>query len=167
MMLPACDGPQVSFEQATTDKGLLVMFSCNTCPYVIKAQPKTREAMETAKKLGIGMVILNSNQAQRGSEDGPVQMKAYADAQKYTVPYLMDEESQMADLFGATRTPEVFLFDGKGKLVYKGALEDNPAEPKKSKVFYAVDAMNRMVAGKAIKPAETKSVGCGIKRMPI
>src|ERR1043165_5142352 len=76
MMLPACDGPQVSFEQAKTDKGLLVMFSCNTCPYVIKAQPKTREAMETAKKLGIGMVVLNSNERQRGSEDGPAPPKS-------------------------------------------------------------------------------------------
>src|ERR1044072_1849607 len=101
MMMPTFDGPQVSLDQAKTEKGLLVMFSCNTCPYVIKAQPKTREAMATAKKLGIGMVILNSNQAQRGADDAPLKMKEYAQTQKYTVPYAMDDQSMMADAFGA------------------------------------------------------------------
>lgn len=164
-MMPSALGEPVSFDQAKTDKGLLVMFSCNTCPYVIKAQQHTLELMKWAKQLGVGMVILNSNEAQRTDVDGMDKMREYASRQHYQVPYAVDDQSMMANLFGATRTPEVFLFNGEGKLVYKGALEDNPANPEKSQKLYALEAMKNMVAGKPIKPTETKSIGCGIKRM--
>lgn len=159
------DNRPVTLVEAKTTRGLLVMFSCNTCPYVIKAQPKTLEAITYAKRLGIGMVIVNSNEAQRSAEDSPEAMKAYAEGQQYSVPYVRDDASMMANAFGATRTPEVFLFDGNGKLVYKGALEDNPAEPSKSKMSYAAEAMRALSENKPINPAETKSIGCGIKRM--
>jgi hypothetical protein len=76
----------------------------------------------------------------------------------------MDEGSALADAFGATRTPEVFLFNGMGQLVYKGAMEDNPANPSESTKFYLITAMQNMLAGKAITPEKTKSVGCSIKR---
>jgi thioredoxin-related protein len=164
-LLAGKDGQMISFMQAKTDKGLLVMFSCNTCPYVIKAQPRTRQAIDLAKKLGIGMVILNSNEAQRDGEDSPQAMMTYAIDQHYDVPYLRDDASMMADLFGATRTPEVFLFDGEGKLVYKGALEDNPAEPEKSKQLYLNLALRALGENRPITVAETKSIGCSIKRI--
>lgn len=159
------DGRQVSLKQQKTEKGLLVMFSCNTCPYVIKAQPRTREAMQQAQAMGFGMVIVNSNEAQRQEDDAPTRMREYAEINKYTAPYVIDQQSRMADAFGATRTPEVFLFDGNGKLVYKGALEDNPSEPQKSTQGYVVDAMRALTADKPIKVAETKSIGCSIKRV--
>jgi len=163
-MLHGVDDRPISLMQAKTDKGLLVMFSCNTCPYVIKGQQRTNEAIELAKKLGIGMIILNSNEAQRESDDAPNMMMLYATEQHYTVPYVRDEGSTMADMFGATRTPEVFLFDKNGILVYKGAMEDNPAEPAKSKVLYLNNAMRQMVDDRPIAPAVTKSIGCSIKR---
>ncbi len=163
-MMQGVDGRLVSLMEAKTEKGLLVMFSCNTCPYVIKAQQRTNEAMVLAKKLGVGMVILNSNEAQREEDDAPNRMLLYANEQSYTVPYLLDMGSAMADIFGATRTPEVFLFNEEGKLVYKGAMEDNPAEPEKSKQFYVNDAMRKMIDHRPITPAETKSIGCSIKR---
>lgn len=165
-MLQSIEGKPVSLREARTDKGLLVMFSCNTCPFVIKAQPKTQEVREKAKELGIGMVIINSNEAQRDADDSRPAMRAYAEQQGYNVPYVVDEMSRMANEFGATRTPEVFLFNGEGTLVYKGALEDNPADPSKSTKFYLMDAMNALIQNKAIKPAETKSIGCSIKRLP-
>lgn len=165
MMMSIADGKQLSLQQAKKEKGLVVMFSCNTCPYVIKAQPRTREAIIRAESMNIGMVILNSNEAQRQDEDALTRMREYAEINRYTVPYLVDQQSRMADAFGATHTPEVFLFDGKGKLVYKGALEDNPAEPAKSRVDYLVEAMRAVSAGQPVKIAETKSIGCSIKRM--
>jgi thioredoxin-related protein len=165
VLMTSYDGRKTSLQQEKTSKGLIVMFSCNTCPYVIKAQGRTREAMTQANQMGIGMVVINSNEAQRDEEDAPLRMREYAEIQKYTVPYVMDEGSRMADVFGATRTPEVFLFDAKGKLVYKGALEENPAEPEKSMHGYLVEAMRAMIAGKPINPSETKSIGCSIKRV--
>ena len=158
-------GKEVTLKDAAKKNGLLVMFTCNTCPYVIKGQKRTTEAMHMASKLGIGMVILNSNEAQRDNEDSPPAMAAYAAEQQYSVPYLRDEQSIMANAFGATRTPEVFLFDGNGKLVYKGAMEDNPASPELSKEYYLNTAMRALYDNRPIKPAETKSIGCSIKRM--
>lgn len=154
----------VTLSGAKTDKGLIVMFSCNTCPYVIKSQARTTEVMNYAKAKGLGMVIVNSNEAKRDSDDSYKAMSKYAKKQGYKVPYVVDENSAMANAFGATRTPEVFLFDANGKLVYKGAMEDNPANPSESQSMFLKDAIDNMLSGKTIDPNSTKSIGCTIKR---
>lgn len=156
---------RVRLQEIKGENGTLVMFSCNTCPYVIKAQKRTRMMMMFAKEHGIGMIIINSNEAQRKKEDGHSAMKRYAEEQEYTVPYVVDRGSIVADAFGATRTPEVFLFDKEGILVYRGAMEDNPANPAESKEMYLESAITRMINGEKPKPATTKSIGCTIKRM--
>lgn len=158
------DATPVSLGGAKTDKGLLVMFSCNTCPFVVKAESRTQDVMRQAQALGIGMVIINSNTAQRDGADSRQNMVAYGKTRYPKVPYLLDEGAQLANAFGATRTPEVYLFDGSGKLVYKGAMEDNPGEPESSTKLYLGGAMKNMIAGLPIDPATTKSVGCSIKR---
>ena len=165
VQMVASSGGKVSLDMVKTRKGLLVMFSCNTCPYVIKAQSRTTEMLQHATASGIGTIIINSNEAQRGNEDSYKEMKKYALKQGYRVPYVMDEKSTMADAFGATRTPEVFLFDGNGVLVYKGAMEDNPSNPAESKSIFLKTAIDNMVAGKPIDPNSTKSIGCSIKRL--
>ncbi len=157
-------GKSISLEKAKTSKGLLVMFSCNTCPYVIKSQARTQEMMGYAMKNGIGMVIVNSNEAKRTEDDSYDAMMKYAKTQGYKVPYVVDDKSQLADAFGATRTPEIFLFDGSGKLVYKGAMEDNPSNPSESKEMFLKVAIDNMMAGKPAEPNSTKSIGCTIKR---
>lgn len=161
----SADGRIISLSQEMGQKGLVVMFSCNTCPYVLKAQGKTKEVMHTAKELRIGMVIVNSNEAQREEDDSKIRMRDYANWQQYIAPYIVDERAQLANAFGATRTPEVFLFSADGKLVYKGALEDNPADPGHSTRHYLVEAMQAVAADKPINPKETKSIGCSIKRV--
>lgn len=162
--MKSTEGKQVSLNNAKTDNGLIVMFSCNTCPYVIKSQPRTKEVMEYAKAHEIGMVIINSNEAQRGEADSYEAMVKYAKKQGYTVPYVVDEKSKLADAFGASHTPEVFLFDANGKLIYKGAMEDNPGSPADSKVMYLKKAMDNMLAELPVDPNTTKSIGCSIKR---
>jgi thioredoxin-related protein len=144
--------------------GVLVMFSCNTCPFVIKNQAPTKATMDYAKAHNIGMVIINSNEAKREGDDSYAAMQKYAKSQNYNVPYLVDEDSKLADMFGASHTPEIFLFNSKGKLVYKGAMNDNPGNPEEAKVKYIENAIDAVVAGKEIDPKVTKSVGCSIKR---
>jgi peroxiredoxin len=164
--LKTTNGLPITLNKAMGENGLLVMFSCNTCPYVVKSQNRTREAISMAQALGVGIVILNSNEAQRGEADSYDAMKKYANAQGYNkVPYAVDEGSRLANAFGATRTPEVFLFDKKGLLVYKGAMEDNPSDPAHSKEYYLAAAMKHLQDGTEISPAETKSIGCSIKRI--
>ncbi len=158
------NGKEISLEKVKKDKGLLVMFSCNTCPYVVKSQERTKEMLAFAQKNKIGVIIINSNEAQREEADSYDAMRNYAKEQRYNTPYVVDENSKVADLFGATRTPEVFLFNPKGELMYHGAMEDNPSSPKESKEFYLKNAMYKMVSGEKPDPSETKSIGCSIKR---
>lgn len=158
------NGNDIALKDAMGDGGLLVMFSCNTCPFVIKNQPTTKKAMEYANAHHIGMVIINSNEAKRTDDDSYQAMKAYAAQQGYSVPYLVDEHSKLADIFGANHTPEVFLFNKEKKLVYKGAMNDNPGDPGAAKKMYVQDAIDAMLSGKEVNPKTTKSIGCSIKR---
>lgn len=157
-------GKTISLKDAKTDKGLLVMFSCNTCPYVIKNQSRTKEACTYATDNGIGVAVINSNAANRDGDDSYDAMKEYAKKQGYTWSYLVDDNSAIADAFGANRTPECFLFDKNGKLVYHGAIDDNPADPSSVGRKHLIAAIDEMKAGKDISVKQSKSVGCGIKR---
>ncbi len=158
-------GKEISLKDAKTGKGLLVMFSCNTCPYVIKNQGRTNEAAKHALDNGIGVAILNSNEGKRDSDDSYEDMKAYGKEQGYKWYYLMDNNSALADAFGANRTPECFLFNAEGKLVYHGAIDDNPSDALAVGRKHLVTAIDEMKSGKDISVKESKSVGCTIKRL--
>lgn len=162
--MKSTDNKNTTLEDNRGKNGLLVMFSCNTCPFVIRSQMRTKDVMRYALKNNIGMIIINSNEAQRDEADSYEEMKKYAQQQGYLVPYVIDENSRLANTFGASHTPEVFLFNKEGKLIYKGAMEDNPSRPAESKVMYLQNAMDNMIAGKQPDPAQTRSIGCAIKR---
>ncbi|RXK86307.1 redoxin family protein [Filimonas effusa] len=157
-------GKEVSLADATKKNGLLVMFSCNTCPYVLKNQDRTKEVIAYAQKNNIGIIIINSNEAQRSEADSYEAMKTYAEKQGYKWYYTLDKESKLANAFGATRTPEVFLFNSKGILTYKGAIDDSPADAAKVTRHHLQLAIDETVAGKDVTIKESKSVGCTIKR---
>ena len=157
-------GIQVSFADAQKKNGLLVMFSCNTCPVVKRYQSRTLEVCKYAMGKEVGVVLLNSNEGSRGGGDSYDDMKEYAKEQHYTFNYVLDNNSSMADAFGANRTPEVFLFNGDGKLVYHGAIDDNSNGPENVTRKHAIIAIDEMLAGKEVSMKETRSVGCGIKR---
>lgn len=158
-------GKEVSLKDARTAKGLLVMFSCNTCPYVIRNQGRTAEVCKYALDNGIGVAVLNSNEAKRGDDDSFEDMKAYAKSQGYNWYYLVDQNSSQADAFGANRTPECFLFDAAGKLVYHGAIDDNPNDAGAVSRKHLTVAIDEMKAGKDVSVKESRSVGCTIKRL--
>lgn len=158
-------GKEVSFKDAMKKNGLLVMFSCNTCPVVGKYKSRTLEVGKYAADNGVGIIVLNSNEATRSDGDSFDDMKDYAKAQSYPFNYVLDNNSTMADAFGATRTPEVFLFDKSGKLVYHGAIDDNANDPGEVTRKHAAIAIDEMVAGKTVSTTKTRFVGCGIKRL--
>lgn len=156
----------VSLKDAMKAGGLLVMFSCNTCPYVVKNQDRTKDAMAYAAKMDIGCIILNSNAAMRDGADSYSDMQQYAKDQGYTGKtwYVVDENSAQADAFGANRTPECFLFNKEGKLVYHGAIDDNPQDGGNVNRKHLQIAMEEMHAGKDVAVKQSRSVGCTIKR---
>ncbi len=157
-------GKEVSLNSAKTAKGLLVIFSCNTCPYVKLSETRIKEISDNCIKQGIGCIILNSNEGQRSEDDSFDAMVKYAATQKLTCSYAVDTNSKLADAFGATKTPQCFLFNTKG-LIYKGSIDDNVKDPAAVKEPYLKDAIDALIKNTTPVKQETKSIGCTIKRL--
>jgi len=157
-------GKMLSLNDAALANGVLVMFSCNTCPYVLKNQDRTTSIARYALKKQLGVVLLNSNEAYRDEDDSFEAMRAYAKDQQYKWHYVVDKNHVVADAFGANRTPEIFLFDKNKKLVYHGAIDDNPSDGSAVNRQHLKMAIDELGEGKDISVKETKSVGCSIKR---
>ncbi|MEO5681360.1 MAG: redoxin family protein [Chitinophagaceae bacterium] len=157
-------GDLISLKEARTATGLLVMFSCNTCPYVIKNQGRTKAICSFAKENNLGVIILNANEGGRNNGESLADMQAYARQQSYNWFYALDSDNELADAFGASRTPECFLFDQHAKLVYHGAIDDSPADLSEVKRNHLKQAIADMVQGTSISVKESRSVGCSIRR---
>lgn len=154
-------------------KGLLVIFSCNTCPFVVGSEGSAGwegrypELAALCKAGDVGFALVNSNSAKRDAGDSFTDMQMRYKQQAYGGHYLLDEGNAVADAFAARTTPHVFLFDKDLKLVYKGAIDDNVDDPKAVTRHYLKDAMAAMVAGRSVDPAITRNLGCSIKRRPV
>ncbi len=157
-------GKEISMKDVIKENGILVMFSCNTCPYVIKNEQRIIAISRFAQKMNFGVIILNSNEAYRTGDDSFDAMKSYAKDQKFNWNYVVDKDHEVADAFGAKRTPECFLFDKELKLVYHGAIDDNPSNESAVNQKHLKNAIQSIANGKEVEIKETKSVGCSIKR---
>lgn len=159
------EGAITTLQEAKTANGLLVMFTCNTCPYVIKNQARTKEICSFAQTIQIGVILLNSNEGNRPANGETYKdMQVYAKGQDFNWPYAVDSDNMLADAFGATRTPECFLFDANGKLVYHGAIDDSPADISQVSRHHLKEAITEMKYGKNISVKESRSIGCSIRR---
>ena len=166
VLLKDVSGKEVSLNDVKKQNGLLVMFSCNTCPYVIKNQPRTKEIAAYAMQNNIGVILINSNEGQRNSDDSFEAMKQYAKDQGYNWYYVVDKKSELADAFGANKTPECFLFSKDEKLVYHGAIDDNPGgELSEVGRKHLKEAINEVLNNKDVTVKTSRSVGCTIKRV--
>jgi thioredoxin-related protein len=164
LKLKDISGKEVSLKEVKKKNGLLVMFSCNTCPWVIKNQSRTKEIASYAISKEIGVILLNSNEGQRDDADSFSEMKEYAANQGFNWYYAVDANNVLADEFGANRTPEVFLFNAEGKHVYHGAIDDNPGDASGVSRKHLKEAIDEVVAGKDVSVKESRSMGCQIKR---
>ncbi|MEO1437222.1 MAG: thioredoxin family protein [Bacteroidota bacterium] len=162
--MPGTDGENYSLKSAADKNGLLVVFSCNTCPFVIAWEDRYNELMKFANDNKVGMIVVNSNSARRTSVDSPSAMKEKVQEKNYQFPYVVDEGNRLADAFGAAKTPDVFLFNGDMELAYKGAIDNSGGGRQDVSEEYLMDAISKMVAGKKIDPNSTKAIGCTIKR---
>ena len=166
------DGTTHTLSDLNGDNGLLVIFSCNTCPFVVGNGTKTEGwegryngLSELAASLNIGMVLINSNEAKREGDDSFAAMKNHAAEAGYTMPYVVDEGSKLADACGARTTPHVYLYNSNLELTYRGSIDDNVNRSEEVTERYLEMAMTRMAEDKKIKVQETKAVGCSIKRV--
>lgn len=157
------DGRDVSIASAAGKKGTLVIFTCNHCPWVKMWQTRIATIGNAALDRGVGVIAVNSNDPADYPEDGPAEMKARAKQLGFKFPYVMDETSDVARAFGATHTPEAYLFDASGKLVYHGGVDDNARDAKAVEQRWLHNAVQAVAAGKSVATAETKALGCSIK----
>lgn len=164
LSLKDISGRNITLKTVMKENGLLVMFSSNTCPYVMRNQARTKQACQYALDKQIGVVLLNANEGGRDDEESPEAMKQFAAAHNYKWYYAVDKNSELANAFGANRTPECFLFDKNGTLVYHGAIDDNPADEHGVNRHHLKEAMDEMLSGKTVTVKQSRSVGCNIKR---
>jgi thioredoxin-related protein len=165
------NGREVALSDIKQNNGLLVVFSCNTCPFVVGGEGsegwegRYDELRKYAESNKIGMVLVNSNEAKRAKGDDLESMKTRAKEHGFSqCNYVLDVNSELANAFYARTTPHVYLFDKNMKLAYKGSIDDNVDDSKKVTAPYLKNAISNLAAGKGIDPAETKPVGCSIKR---
>lgn len=163
-------GDKLSLLDMKKENGLLVIFSCNTCPFVVGGgkfegwEKEYNSIYSSANDKKIGMVLVNSNEAKRKDGDSMKDMKKRAEDKDYTMNYVLDKNHKLADAFGARTTPHVFLFDAEMKLVYAGAIDNtwNPTE--KEKESYLENALEEVSSNKTISNPATAPKGCSIKR---
>jgi peroxiredoxin len=165
------DGKLMSLESVSGDNGVLVVFSCNTCPFVVGSdnfegwEKQYNELNKFAQEHGFKMVLINSNEGKREQDDSPEAMKKRAEEKGYTMPYLLDKNSEMADAFGARTTPHVYLLNEKMELIYVGAIDNKVDGKRKSDENYLRTAIESKVANKPIEINSTPPRGCSIKRV--
>lgn len=151
-------------------KGLIVVFSCNTCPFVLGSsnfegwERQYNDLHKLAESHDIGMVLVNSNAAKRGNEDSMEAMKKHHKANSYTMPYLVDKNAKLADALGAKTTPHIYMFDGNSKLVYKGAIDNSWDTKRETLETYLIDAIKAVGSGEKVEIQSSTPRGCSIKR---
>ena len=157
------DGKNLSISDLKKENGILVIFSCNTCPWVVRWQDRYNSIAKTCENNGVGFVAVNSNARLHDSVDSIEEMIKHARINKYSFPYAMDQNAKLAKAFGAAKTPHVYLFNSDGKLFYKGAIDDNAKSAKKVKNTYLKDALVALGKNEKIELSSTKALGCSIK----
>jgi peroxiredoxin len=163
IMMKNVDSKQLNLSQVAGEQGTLVVFSCNHCPWAKAWEERIVDIGNSYQKKNVGVIIINSNDPKEYPTDSFEHMQARAKEKGYDIPYVVDAGSIVTKAFGASRTPEVFLFDAQNTLVYTGAVDDNSEDASAVTKTYLKDALDALLAGKPITTSETKSIGCSIK----
>lgn len=161
--LPGVDGTTYSLASFKDAKALVVVFSCNHCPYVQACEGRFVELQRDYAQRDVRLVAINSNDAADYPEDSFEAMKRRAAEKGFNFPYLRDESQQVAKAYGATHTPQLFVFGPDRRLAYTGKLDDNWQEPSRVSRRFLRDALDDLLAGKAVREPETHAIGCTIK----
>ncbi len=166
--MESTQGEMVSVKSLMKENGTLIIYSCNTCPFVIAWEDRYPEIAGWAESAKVGFALINSNEAKRQGDDSMEEMKNHAAEKGYPdIPYLVDNNSELANAYGAKTTPHVFLFDKNWKLVYEGAIDNNHKDMNAADQPYLKNALKNLSEGNVIDPNDTKALGCSIKRVKI
>lgn len=157
--LPGVDGKRHASTQLEDKKAVVVVFTCNSCPYAVDVEDRLIELEKNYRPRGVSVVAVNVNKVK---EDLMPAMKEKATEKKFQFAYLFDESQQIAKDFGAKYTPEFFVIDGKGQIAYMGSMDDSP-DGKKVEKRYVADALDAVLDGKKPAVSETVPIGCRVR----
>lgn len=146
------------------EKGTMIMFICNHCPFVIHVNPEISKLGQEYQEKGVGFIAISSNDIKNYPQDAPHLMKKVAKEQFYSFPYLYDETQEVAKAYQAACTPDFYLFDENLQLVYRGQLDDS--RPGNGRPLNGKDlrqAIDAMLNDKEIDSNQKPSIGCNIK----
>lgn len=140
-----------------------VIFMCNHCPYVQLYLNRMKELQAEFQDRGVTLIGINANDANQYPDDSFDNMKAFATNNQLNFPYIRDVAQDVAESFGASQTPEVFLLDQDGKLRYKGLIDDNADDAGSVQVSYLRSAIDQLLSDESVEPTTTEAIGCSIK----
>ncbi len=161
--LPGVDGKNWSLGSFKDKKILVVVFSCNHCPYVRAYEDRIIQTQRDFAEKSVQLVLICSNDSKNYPDDSLENMKIRAREKRYPFPYLQDETQKTAKSYDAACTPEIYLFDAERRLRFHGRVDDNYEEPKKAKKHYLRDALEDLLAGREVGTPESHPIGCSIK----
>ncbi len=161
--LTATDGKNYSLSSFEDKEALIVIFSCNHCPYVQAYEDRIKKLQDDYKEKGIIVIAINPNEDVNYPDDSFENMKERAAEQNFNFLYLRDEDQSVARAYDATHTPEIFLFDKNRRLAFHGKIDDNWQDPTKVQNHYLRNALDELLEGKEISVPETFTIGCTIK----
>lgn len=162
--MKSVNGEDHRVSQHLNKNGLILIFTSNSCPFVVAWEDRYEIIENLSQKYNLDMLYINSNHNRREGVDSYQAMQSHYKKMGYTSNYLLDERSEIANVLGAKTTPHVFMFDKSSKLVYKGSIDDNYKSAAEVKNFYLKDAIISLSTGKKIEISKTKAIGCSIKR---
>ena len=155
---------KISLNDLKKENGILIMFICNHCPFVVHYKTLFSTLYATCEKHNMAMVAINSNDAENYPNDSFEKMKEDAKLFGYQFDYLYDEDQEVAKAYKASCTPDVYLFDYEYKLRYRGQIDDSrPSNDKKARGRDLLDAINLVGERKEITTKQIHSMGCNIK----
>ena len=167
------DGKPHTLNSLLNDNGLIVIFSCNTCPFVVGSdkfegwEKQYNDLNTLAASNKIGLVLINSNEAKREGADSMEEMIKHGEDAKYSMPYLVDENSELADACGAKTTPHVFVFSSDKKLLYKGSIDNSWDSQRTENERYLNNVIEHLGKGTKLMEKSTSPRGCSIKRVQV
>lgn len=157
-------GTSVSLADVKKENGTLLIFTSNTCPWVHAWEDRYNEMARIAEANNIGVLYVNPNEATRGQGESMADMKARGEKLGYAFTYALDQDHRLADAYGATRTPHVYLMDKNNTLVYVGAIDDNSRDASAVEKRYLADALAQVGKGQPVATTTSRALGCTIKR---
>ena len=161
--LQRVNGSSTTVDELMGSSATVIVFWSNDCPWVDKYDSRVQNLVSEFQDAGVSFVLVNSNDASGASRESLQASQKRAEKEGYQAAYVRDAGASLARALGATRTPHVFVFDNTQTLVYEGAIDDSPGDPKRVEEAYLKTAIGALVEGEEVSVPETKAFGCTLK----